>query len=313
VNASLGIALKVTSVLAFVAMAALVKLVAERYPLGQVVFFRSFFALAPLLLWLSWSGGLRAALRTDNPIGHARRSIAGSGGMFCGFAALALLPLPDATAIGYATPLFTTALAAIVLKERVRAHRWSAVAIGFCGVLIMLSPHVGESSLMQGFSGAAGLGALLGLMGAGFAGIASIEVRRLAQTETTGAIVFYFSAIAAVFGLLTWLLGWVRPTLLDATVLVTAGIVGGIGQILLTSSLRFAQASVIAPFDYVSLIFATLLGYLLFGDFPAREVLAGAALVILAGLYVIWREHRLAQLTGASVTSSPSSASVHRI
>jgi drug/metabolite transporter (DMT)-like permease len=320
VNTPLGIALKLTSVLAFVAMAALVKLVADRYPLGEVVFFRAFFALVPLLLWLSWGAGLRQALRTGNPIGHARRSIAGSGGMFCGFAALMLLPLPDATAIGYATPLFTTALAAIVLKERVRAHRWSAVAIGLCGVLIMLSPHFGASSLVTGLSGSAALGAMLGLMGAGFAGIASIEVRRLAQTETTGAIVFYFSSISAFFGLTTLLFGWVRPTAMDAAILIAAGIVGGIGQILLTSSLRFAQASVIAPFDYASLIWAMLLGYCLFGDFPAPEVLTGAAIVIVAGLAVIWREHRLAhslplpgQVAGASVTSSPSSASVHRI
>src|SRR6478752_977328 len=124
-------------------MSAGIKAIAARYPTGELVFVRSFFALIPLLLWLGWRGEIPAALKTKNLRGHFKRGVIGSTGMFCGFVALSFLPLPDAVALGYAAPLAVVVLAALVLKERVRIYRWSAVTIGFIGVLIMLSPHLG--------------------------------------------------------------------------------------------------------------------------------------------------------------------------
>ncbi len=294
-NPLIGISLKIAATLVFVGMSTQIKLVGDDYPLGQVVFCRAFFALIPLIVWLAHRGELIEVVRTSKPSRHLRRCIVGTGGMFFGFAGLVQLPLPDATAISYATPLIVTALAALILKERVRAYRWTAVAVGFVGMVIMLSPH------MSGFDGIAdlkpgpALGALFSLLGAGCAGMASIEVRKLAQMEErTGAIVFYFSVVTSFAAFLTIFLGWKIPVNWgDAALMIGSGILGGVGQILMTASFKHADASVIAPFDYMSLLWALVIGYFLFGDVPAAQVMLGAALVIAAGLFVIWRERRL--------------------
>ncbi|MEJ1937720.1 DMT family transporter, partial [Nostoc sp. NIES-2111] len=246
-NPLVGIGLKLASTIVFTVMSAIVKVAAQSYPTGQIVFFRSFFAIAPLIVWMAWRGDLRGIARTSRPLAHLRRSVAGSAAMFCGFAALATLPLATATAIGYATPLLTTALAAFLLQEVVLPHRWGAVTAGFGGMLVMVGP-----ALAASLTGAQGhldpVGILFGLAGAGCAGLASIEVRRLAQQEPTGVIVFYFLMTASTLGLATAVTGWRMPSPTEFGMLVTAGILGGIGQILLTSSYRFAPASVIAPF-----------------------------------------------------------------
>jgi drug/metabolite transporter (DMT)-like permease len=306
VNILLGIALKVASALAFTVMSTLVKLVSGRFPIGEVVFYRSFFALVPLIAWLAARSEIIDAIRTHHLKGHLKRSLAGSLAMFCGFAALSYLPLPDATALGYATPIFATTLAALVLGETVRPYRWAALGLGFAGMLVMLSPYLSMAPAAGFREGGRPLGAAFGLLGAGFGAVASIEVRRLAQIEKTGAIVFYFSVAASLFGFLAgrWY-GWISPAPQEAVVLVSAGIMGGIGQILLTSSYRFAPVSIIAPFDYTTLLWSMLLGFAVFDDVPEPLVLAGAALVIAAGLFVIWRERRLSRadrLTGEAPT-----------
>lgn len=290
----LGIALKVASTLAFVAMSTQIKLVGDGYPLGQVVFFRAFFALVPLLIWLSWQGELVEVVRTSKPSRHLRRCIAGTCGMFAGFAGLTQLPLPDATAISYAAPLITTALAALILKERVRGYRWTAVGVGFVGMIIMLSPHLSGVDAVSDLKSGPALGALASLGGAFFAGVASIEVRKLAKLkERTGAIVFYFSIVTSFTSFLTIFLGWKMPATPDLLIMIGSGIMGGVGQILLTASFKHADTSVIAPFDYMSLLWALVVGFLLFGDVPAPQVFLGAGLVIAAGIFVIWRERRL--------------------
>lgn len=284
----LGIALKLASAVVFTVMGMMVKLVAAQFPTGEIVFFRSFFALVPLLVWLAWEGEIIETIRTHHPVAHLRRSLCSTAGMYSGFFALAFLAVADATAIGYVTPLVTTLLAVIILKERVRGYRWGALAVGFCGMVVMLWPYFGGHPELAG--GGQALGAAVALLGACFSAVASIEVRRLAQYERTGAIVFYFSVIAAVIGLLTSLHAWVTPTPGQLLLLIGAGILGGVGQILITASYRFAPISVLAPFDYTTLIWAMLLGYLVFGDIPVPLVLVGATLVIAAGLVVIWRE-----------------------
>lgn len=290
-NILLGIALKVISALAFTVMSTLVKLVSGAFPVGEIVFYRSFFALVPLMIWLSARGEIIDAVRTHHFRGHVTRSVAGSCAMFSGFTALSFLPLPDATAIGYATPILATALAALVLKEKVRPYRWAALAVGFSGMFVMLAPYLSFTGLM---SGGRPLGAMFGVMGACFSAVASVEMRKLAQVEKMGAIVFYFSVAASIFGLIAgfWF-GWVTPTMHQTVILVAAGIMGGIGQILLTSSYRYAPVSIIAPFDYTTLLWALVFGFAIFGDVPEPLVLLGAALVIGAGLFVIWRERRL--------------------
>lgn len=292
-NPLLGISLKLVSALSFTLMSTMVKHVGQDFPTGQIVFFRSFFALFPLILWLSLRGEFPAAVRTTNVIGHLRRGLIGSGGMFFGFTALSLLPLTDAIAIGYAAPLITVLLAAIFLKETVRLYRWSAVIVGFVGVLIMLAPHLGHGFSAGVSAGTQATGAILALLGATCAAGATIEVRRLLQTETTGAIVFYFSILTSVFGLATIVLGWRQPSAFEAVLLVMAGMLGGIGQILMTQSFRYADASLIAPFEYATMIFAVVISILVFDQWPTLAVLVGGLIVAGSGVFVVWRERQL--------------------
>jgi|LFEF01.1.fsa_nt_gb drug/metabolite transporter (DMT)-like permease len=292
----LGISLKLLSALAFTLMSAAIKHMSSRYPTGELVFFRSFFALIPLLIWLAWRSELPGALKTRNLRGHFKRGVIGSTGMFCGFAALQFLPLSDAVALGYAAPLGVVVLAALVLKERVRIYRWSAVTVGFVGVLIMLSPHLSAGALSQGFQAGPALGAALGLAGAFCSAFASIEVRLLTKTESTGAIVFYFMLLTSALGLITLAFGWRMPDLTEAAMLVAIGILGGFGQILLVQAYRFGDASLIAPFEYSTMIWAVLIGWFVFGEWPVWTILIGATIVIASGIYVILREQRLGLL-----------------
>ena len=156
----------------------------------------------------------------------------GGCGMFAGFMALSFLPLSDAVAIGYASPLMTVVLAAVILKETVRAYRWTAVAIGFAGVLIMLLPHLDLAALARGPAGGPAVGVLFSLLAACCAAGATVQVRRLTATEKTGAIVFYFSLLTTALGLATIALGWRMPGWSDVGLLVVTGVLGGIGQIL---------------------------------------------------------------------------------
>lgn len=292
-NPLFGIALKVVSTLAFAMMAACVRHLAQRYPVGEVVFARSFFALIPVIAWLAWLGHFPSAIFTKYPGQHLRRGLVGSCGMFLGFLGLAYLPLPDATALGYAAPLMVVVLAALIVKENVRIYRWTAVAIGFVGVLVMLYPHM--KALTGGGAGdLASIGIAFTLASTVTNAIATIEVRRLVQLEEkTGTIVFWMMTSTTILGLLTIFYGWQMPNAQDAALMVLMGILGGIGQILVTESYHHADTSLIAPFDYTSMIWAMIIGWFLFGEWPKNNVIIGACIVIAAGLFVIWREHAL--------------------
>ena len=287
-----GIGLKLAAVMVFVAMSTLIKILDGRIPPGEVVFFRSAFAVPVILIWLGMTHNFGSGLRTENFGGHVWRGLAGTTAMGFGFAGLALLPLPEVTAIGYAAPLLTVIFAAMFLGEEVRAFRIFAVGLGMAGVLIVLSPRL--TALTEGEAGATeALGAIVVLTGAVFAALAQVFVRRLVSAETTTAIVFYFSVNSAVLSLITLPFGWVWPDWPTAALLVACGLLGGVGQVFLTSSYRYADASVVAPFDYASMLLALIIGYVGFGEVPTLMVLLGATLVILAGILIIWREHRL--------------------
>ena len=288
-----GILLKSLSVVVFTVMSSLVKATAGGalpIPPGQQMFFRSFFAIPVILVWLAMRGELGVGLRTHRPMGHFYRGLVGSAAMCMSFWALALLPLPEVTAIGYAAPLLTVILAAMFLGEPVRLFRLSMVALGLLGVVIVLSPRLGA-----GVTGDPrhSLGAVVTLTGATCTAMAMIFVRKLAQEERTSAIVFWFSVTSTVLGLLTLPFGWVIPDARVLAMLVAIGLLGGVAQILLTSAYRYADASLIAPFDYVSMVLALLIGWFVFAEAPTGAMLAGAALVILAGILIIWRERQL--------------------
>ena len=306
----LGIALKILSALVFTVMSATLKTLTARYPVGEVVFFRSTFALLPLLAWLAWEGDLINAVRTRNVAGHFKRGFIGTAGMFLGFAALSYLPLHDAIAIGYASPLIVVILAALLLREKVRAYRWSAVAMGFVGVLIMLSPYLRLEIFAGGMEAGPTLGALCAFLGAFCSAGAMIQVRRLTATETTGAIVFYFFILASLLSFCTMLLGWRRPDAADLGLFVVSGILGGIGQILVTQSYRHADTSVIAPFEYTTMIWALLFGWFVFGDLPTGTMLSGAAIVAATGVFIVWREHRLGMMRAKELQASSQKSGV---
>ncbi len=289
-NPSLGISLKLVSVVLFTIMAALIKDVSARVPSGEVVFFRSAFAIPVILIWIAARGELRTGLAPVNAMGHVWRGLVGTAAMGLSFLGLGLLPLPESTAIGYAMPLLTVVFAAMFLGEEVRAFRLSAVALGMVGVLIVLAPRLGGAGDL---SARETLGAVATLAGAAFAALAQIFISKMVQTERTSAIVFWFSVTATVLSLVTIPFGWVRPTTMDAAILIAIGLIGGVAQIFLTSSYRYADASVVAPFDYASMVGALAIGYWVFGEVPTLTMLAGAALIIGAGILIIWRERRL--------------------
>lgn len=298
-----GIGLKITSVLVFIVMLALVKATTDRIPTGQIMFFRSFFAVIVIVVWLAAAGQLHQGLKTANPIGHLWRGVIGTLSMGMNFWAAGILPLPEVTAIGYAAPLLTVVFAALFLGEIVRGFRIGCVTLGLIGVLIVLWPRltaVGAGEL----SGRETLGAFVALGSATCAALVQVLLRRLVATETTAAIVFYFSLISTAIALFT-VPTWVAMSWTEVWLLTGAGLLGGIAQICITAAYRYADASVVAPFEYVSMIFALAIGYVFFGDVPTVMMLWGASLVVIAGVLIIWRERQLGIQRRRQATTPP--------
>lgn len=281
-----GIVLRVAAAGSFSVMAALLKLAATRGVVApEMLFYRAVFGLPVVLAWVLTSQGLRA-LATRRPLAHVGRSILGISSILCTFQALILLPLADATTIGFTAPVFATILSWLLLRERVGRHRWLAVLCGFIGVAIVMRP--GAASHAMPLVGVAfGLAAAFGTAGV------TITLRRLGNTEHVAAIVFWFFLGSALVGLaLLPVFGRVHDM---ATILLLAGggMAGGLAQIMMTASLQSAPVSVLSPFDYLQIVGALLLGWLLLASAPTINTLAGAALIAGSGLYTAWREHRL--------------------
>jgi drug/metabolite transporter (DMT)-like permease len=270
------------AVVAMGAMSALVKLAAERGAhTFEIIFFRNLFAFIPLIFYVGLTRSARA-LATTRPVGHLVRAAIGIFGMICGFSALALLPLTEFTAITFAAPLFITALSGPVLGEKVGPHRWAAVVIGFVGVVIMMRPD--PVHLVS-------LGALLALGQAfGTAG-AMLAIRQLGGTEPGVTIVFYFTLAATAVGAAGLPFAWTTPGPELLTILVMTGVAGGVGQMLLTQAYRIGPAALVAPFDYATLLWTGLLGYLIWSETPSLHTVVGGLIVIASGLYVLHREH----------------------
>ena len=279
-----GITLRIAAATSFALMAATIKLAyaAEVAPL-ETIFYRSAFALPIVLAWMAATGSLMA-WRTQRPLAHVWRATIGLSAMMLSFTALDYLPLAEATTIGFAAPLFATILSALILKEQVGWHRWSAVAIGFAGVLLVMRPH-GEQIPV--------IGLMLALGGAFLTSVVFITLRQIGRTESTSTLVLWFTILAALAAGTT--LPWTARSH-DGTVwliLFAIGALGGIGQILMTASLRFAPVSTVVPFDYAQLLWAVLLGWILFETQPASTTWAGAAIIVGSGLYTLHRERVL--------------------
>ncbi|MEW6643561.1 MAG: DMT family transporter [Pseudomonadota bacterium] len=286
-----AVSLKITSTLMFALMGAQVRFLGGSYPVGEVAFCRALFALMPILLVFAWRGELRGAFHTSRPLDHVLRGMFSIVGTFCTFGALARLPLADFTAIAFLAPLITVIFAALFLKEHVRAYRWSAVAAGFGGVVLMLLPYLGSRvELTTSLT----IGLCFALTNAFTSGGATIQIRRLTATESTASIVVFMTLLVMLVSLLTVFAGWRWPARpIEAVALVGVGIAGGLGQIFFTDSYRYAPASFLAPFDYTAMLWAFMFGYLFFAEVPTHEVAAGAVIVAGAGIFVILRERYL--------------------
>lgn len=285
-----GIGLHIGAMIVLVCMAACVKAATAEVPTGQAVFARAAFSIPLILGWIAMQGPLGDGLRMTHPKLHLLRGVLGTFALSLNFLALSLLPLPEVTAIEFAAPLITVVFAVLILGETVRLVRWSAVLLGFVGVLIVVWPRLGIGSA---YADVARVGALAALGSAAAAGLVKILLRRMVITESTPAIAFYFAVTAAILGLLTAPFGWVIPSGPVAALLIASGLLGGIGQLLLTASYRYADASALAPFWYAQLLLAIGLGFFLFDEVPTAHMLAGAGLVIAAGLLIAWREAHL--------------------
>jgi drug/metabolite transporter (DMT)-like permease len=295
-NPGRGIALKIASTFVFTVMQAGVKLLVDRVPAGEIIFARSFFALVPVIAVLVWQGQFLVSLSTRKPWAHASRSIVGTVGMSLGFLALAYLPLPEAMTIGYAAPLIVVALSALILAEPVGIYRWSATCVGFAGILVILWPRfslVGDGSAVAIAENLALFGVALALTGALATAFVQILIRTMTRTESVGSIVIYYSLTGSVLALSTLPFGWSVPTLGDALLLLAVGLLGGIGQMLMTSSYRAANPATVASFEYSSILWGIGLGYLVFDEVPNVGVILGGAIVIAAGVFIVFRERKL--------------------
>jgi drug/metabolite transporter (DMT)-like permease len=303
-NALTGIALKVASVAIFVGMSTSIKL-AGPLPVGEIVFFRSFFAVVPVLAVFAWRGELSIALTTFHPFSHIARGMVGVSAMALSFFSLTRLPLPEAITLNYAQPLLVVVFSALLLGERIRIYRWSAVVVGLIGVLIISWPKLSLFSSAGGVSDREAIGVVAALTAASMSAIALLLVRRLVRTERSATIVLWFSLTASAIALLSIPFGWQPLSVSQAALLITSGLCGGFAQILMTECYRHAEASTVAPFEYTSMILGIVVGYLAFGDIPTVHMIIGGAIVVGAGIFIIWRERRLGIARAAAASALP--------
>lgn len=287
-----GIVMRLVAITCFSIMAALIKLSFERgAATPEVMFYRSFLGLPPLLLWIAWDRKWDA-WRTARPLAHLGRSVIGIISMTLGFSALALLPLAEATTISFGAPLFALALSAPLLGERVAAAKWLAVAFGFTGVAIVMQPG-GDLPLVGTL---VAVGAALGVA------FVTVTLRSISRTESTQTTVLYFTLFVTLVtgALLPW---FGRPHDLETwLLLVGVGLFGGVGQIGLTASLRFAPIATLAPLDYLQLLYAVVFGWFLFDAQPALTTCAGAALIIVSVLATLPRKRKAEEVGPLSST-----------
>jgi drug/metabolite transporter (DMT)-like permease len=276
---ALGIALMLTGIAGFSVMDATIKWLTADYSVTQIVALRSWFGLPLLSLFALYGGGVRS-LMTRRPALHVGRYLLVLALSFSFFWALSQMKLVDAIAITFAAPIFITALSVPLLKETVGWHRWVAIGAGFCGVLVMLRPGMGV------FQWAA----LVVLGSVVVYALLMITTRAFKATESTASLMLYPQLGMSLTGIVLVPFFWVTPSLADLGLFALAGMFGSVGVMCVTHAFRLGPAAVISPFEYSALIWASLLGYFLWGELPDTITLLGAGIVISSGLYIIYRE-----------------------
>jgi drug/metabolite transporter (DMT)-like permease len=274
-----GILYMVLSTVMFAGVNAIIKWELARYPIGEVAFFRSVFAFIAVCAMILPRTGF-AVLRTNRYREHFQRGLSQFGSMSCMFIAFRTLSLGAATAISFSAPLFTTLLSIVVLKEKVGIHRWSALLLGFVGVLVVTHPGAGTLSI----------GAFFALANAVLISSVAVAIRRMSATESTETLTIYQMSVITLCTIFLLPFGFTAPAWLDALGLAAAGVGNGIAQFWWTRSLSLAPPSAVVPLNYLSLVWATILGFAVWGDVPTPSLLVGSAIVVASGLYILWRE-----------------------
>ena len=279
-----GILLFVAAVFLLSIMDVLVKIAAERFPVGQIVFFRSAIALVLIAVVLIARREGRRALRARRPGLLVLRGLVSVVTAASFFTALGLMPLIDAYAIAFSAPLIITALSAAILRERVDLRRWLAVLVGFLGVVVVLRPGV------AGMEAFVGLGALAALGGAFGYAVAMILTRIAGRTDSAATIVVYGMGVMTLGSALSLPFAYVPPTLPELALLAMIGLVGGVAHLSMALAYRRAEASLLAPFEYISVIWGLGFGWLIWRDLPDAWVILGCSIIVASGLYILQRE-----------------------
>ncbi|CAO3360203.1 DMT family transporter [Azospirillum melinis] len=279
---SAGIMLRLVSAGLFVVMSLFVRLASVEAPVGQIVFFRSAFAIPPIVAYLMWRRQFPSALRTRQPVGHLKRNLYGGLAMVLSFVSLAYLPLALATALGFLAPLLAVPAAMLFLRERPGAVAIGAALVGFAGVVLMLVPAFEGPTPDRGTL----IGVAAGLAMAFATAAGRVQIKTLTATEAPGTIAFYFALLCALGGLASWPFGWVSPSGFSLACLIGAGISGGLAHITMTEAMARASVSTQAPFDYTAMLWALILDAAIFGVLPSPVSLAGAFVIAASALVI---------------------------
>lgn len=281
-----GLALRLGGVVLISTMFMLVKYASQAgVALPEIMFWRQAVPVVVLAGWLAASGELKR-LQTGRLGSHARRAVTGTLGMLGGFVASILLPLAEATTLGFTSPLFAVLLTAIVFRERVGPWRWTAVVLGFAGVLIIAQP---------GHAPISALGTVGGLAAGFIVTVVSFQMRDLGRTEEPASIVFYFALFGALLAAPFLPFYATAHSLFQWALLMGIGLFGTLGQLLFAAALRHGAVASVIIMDYSALIWATLFGWIIWDHLPPLATWLGAPAIIAAGLLVAWRERRLAK------------------
>jgi len=280
----LALALRLLATVLFSVMLLLVKLTGEQdIALPETLFWRQALPALAIFGWLAARGQI-GRLKTKRPWVHARRALIGGTGMFLTLGVVRILPLAEATVLGFTAPMFAVILSALLLKEKVGPWRWTAVIVGLLGVLIIAGPDASNLPLF---------GVVVGIGAAFMVALVTVQVRDLGRTEEPLTVVFYFSAISAPFlGLFLFSTG-MSHDLTGWLMLGGIGVSGLFAQIAMTASLRYGSVASVIVVDYVQLAWATFWGWLVFSHLPPASTWIGAPVIIGASLLIVWREHVL--------------------
>lgn len=288
-----ALGLRLIAIFCLATMAALIKLASERgVQLAEILFFRQGIAV-PIVLACVLAGPGLQSLSTSRIGAHISRTAAGLIGMVANFGAVILLPLAEATTLQFTVPIFATLLSVFMLREMPGIHRWSAVILGFVGVIVVIRPGSGHFPLY---------GALIGLFAAFMVAFISILLRQIGRTEAAPTTVFWFSLLSVPPLGIAYAFVAQNHDPITWALLIGIGVVGGFGQMALTAALRWAPVSLVVPMDYSALLWATLYGWVFFAVLPTESTWMGAPIIVGSGLYIVWREHRRVQQNVANAT-----------